>query len=61
MHQFFDERGDILSLYNFQVKYGVQINYLTYYSVILATPHRWKAQTKEYHTVRDMPILHMPL
>ncbi len=61
VHQFFDERGDILSLPNFQLKYGIQINFLTYYSVLSAIPQRWKVEIKEHHTIVDVPFIHMPL
>ena len=49
IHQFFDEIGDLLSVQNFQLKYGLNIIFLTYYIIISAIPQRWKVEIKELH------------
>jgi exonuclease III len=61
IHQFFNETGDILSLDGFQLKYGIHINFLTYYSIVSAIPRRWKFEIKKNHTAIDVSMLHWPL
>ena len=59
IHQFFDEI-DLLSAQNLQLKYGLNIIFLTYYGIISVIPQRWKIEIKE-HGVLDTLFVHTPL
>jgi len=54
----FNETGDMLSLNVLQLKYGIHINFLIYYSIVSAIPRRWKFEIQKTHTVVDVSILH---
>ena len=43
IHECFNETVDILSLNGFQLKYGIHINVLIYYSIVSAIARRWKS------------------
>ena len=49
VHQFFSKQGIPLTHNQFQIKYEVQINFLTYYGLIAAIPKIWKVNMKTNH------------
>ena len=53
IHHYFDEIGNLLSVQNFQLKYGLNIICSTYYSIISTIPQRWKVEIKEHHRILD--------
>ncbi len=61
VHQFFDDLGNIFKVNDFQTKYNITINYLTYYSITAAIPRVWKKEIKIQHMVTTTNIIHGPL
>ncbi len=61
VHHFFNNDGVLLDKDAFSIRHRIQINHLSYYSIISAIPRAWKREIRRHYLTENIPKIHAPL